>query len=169
MAFNDFKNVGSYIRSTNIWDPGEIENVKNISPELRDLLVKLYTNLTELTNVLSTKESAYYPLQEFVTSSLFFNPNNPDINNQRSEFRMVYNTGAIGAAPAPIPHGLTITSTWQLIHIFGGATDNVGNNYYPFNYSSTLNVRMTATNLVITNGTGVNFTSGIIVVRYLKN
>lgn len=171
---NQPANTGSFVPTTNVWDTGEIYAIESLDDQLRELLVRLYQNLNLMATVLNNKESGYYPLQEFLTSALYFNPNSTDVNKQRNEFLKVINTGALGAGATTKAHGITVDANWNLVYIYGSATDNIGNNYYPMNFTqnggtNNLSLRMDATDVIISNGTGVNFTSSIVIIKYLKN
>jgi hypothetical protein len=170
---NQAANTGSFVPTTNIWDVGEIYNVEGLSPEMRELLVRLYQNLNNMSVALNNKISGYYVQQEFNTSGLYFNPNSTDPNKLRSEFAITIDTGALGAGATTVAHGLTIDSNWKLTQIYGAATKTTGT-YYPLPYvdsAGVLNISlsMNATNILITNSSGITFNSSIVVIKYVKN
>jgi len=52
--------VGSFVPTTNVWDPSEIYSVDVTSPRFKELLVRLYQNVNLIAVVLNTKDSGYY-------------------------------------------------------------------------------------------------------------
>lgn len=173
MAFLSFKDTGSYVPTTNIWDTNEIYAIKDITPEFRDLLTKLYRNLNLMSIVLNNKISGYYVSEEFNTSALYFNPASTDPNQLRNEFSITIDTGALGAGATTVAHGITIDANWKLTQIYGAATD-ANTAFYPMPYASAggannISLSMNTTNILITNNSGVAFDSSIVVIKYVKN
>ena len=169
-------NTGNFIATTQVWDVQELFEIDVNSPEFKELLVRLYQYVNVIALATNNKTTGLYPLEEFVTSSQYFNPNSPatyavDSINQRPEFRRTYNIGALPIGVTTTAHGLTITNTWQFVQIYGAASDNVGFNYYPIPYADPAGdiiINVDATNINITNNTAINFTSCIVVLVYLK-
>lgn len=165
-------NTGSYVQLTPVFDVSRLYEVEIGSPEFRELLVRLAQQTNNISLVLNDKTSGYYLLEEFVTGSKYFNPNSPNPLQLRPEFAKTFNIGPIPpGALAPIPHGLAITNTWQFTEIYGAASDNVGFNYYPMPFAAagaSIELRVTAANIIIVNNTLVNFTSAIVTLKYLK-
>jgi hypothetical protein len=176
LQFSIPQNVGSYVGSTQVWDVNEIYKL-NIDQAFKELLVRLYQNINNVNNVLNLKTTGLYPLSEFVTSGQFFpDPNFSSFTGtvpaNRQIFRTTVNTGALAGGAKAVAHGIPVTSAFTFIYIGGVASDQVGLNYYPFNYanSSGNDLRMYAdgTNINIVNNTGINFTASYVVLEYIK-
>jgi len=170
---NQAANTGSFVPTTQVWDVGEIYQLKNIDDDFRELLVRLYQNLGNMSTSLNGKISGFYPLQEFLTSALYFNPASSDPLKQRNEFLTTVNIGALAAGATTVAHGITIDTNWKLVQIYGAATKTSGT-YYPLPYASAggannISLSMNATNILITNNSGVTFDSSIVVIKYVKN
>ena len=166
-------NTGSFVNTTQVWDLGQLQNVDITSPEFKELLVRLYQQINNIALVLNLKKSGYYILEEFVTSALYFNPNSTDPLMLRPEFRKTFNIGPLPGSVTTVAHNLAITNLWQFTHIYGVASDNIGFNYYPLPFASAagatnIELRVDATNIIITNNSGIAFTSSVVVLEYLK-
>jgi hypothetical protein len=168
------QNTGLFIESTAVFDVSRLYEVDVNSDEFKELLVRLYQNVNNIALALNLKESALYLLEEFNTSAQYFDP---ATNNQlllRPQFRRTYNIGAVAAGVTIVAHGLTIGATWIFTDIYGALTDNIVNNYYPLPWASAggatnIELRVDAANIVITNNSGIAFTSCIVTLEYLKN
>jgi hypothetical protein len=167
---NQLANAGVFVQQSPIFDVGELQDVDLNSENFRELLVRLYQQMTNISIVLNLKTSGYYTNTEFVTSELYFAPdNNPA--NMRSIFMMTVDTGVINPGLNPgIPHGLTIASTWRFISIYGAANNTSTNNYYSLPYAAAagIEVRLNATDIVIDNSTGLTFLESEIILKYIK-
>lgn len=166
-------NTGSYVQQTPIFDVSKLYEVEVNSPEFKELLVILAQQTNNISLVLNNKISGYYLLEEFVTGANYFNPNSTDPLQLKPEFGKTFNIGALPAGVTNVAHNLTITNTWQFTNIYGTANDNVGSNYYPLPFASAggatnIELRVNATNIVITNNSGINFTSCLVTLKYLK-
>ena len=165
-------NTGDFVHTTSLYDI-DMSALDVNSQDFKQLIVKLQQTVNNIALVLNRKESGQHILEEFVTGAQFFNPTDPNPLLLRPEYRKVFNTGAIGAGATVIAHGLTIDANWHLIYLGGGADDNAGFNYYPIPFSSAggaanIEIVMNAVNITITNNSGIAFTSGIVVVLFLK-
>lgn len=165
--------TGQFVSTTSVFDVGRLYEVEVSSPEFKDLLVRLYQQVNNLSVSSNNKISGYYLQEEFITSANYFNPNSPDPLQLRPEFRKTFNIGALPAGVTNFAHNLAITNTWIFTHIYGAASDNVGSNYYPLPFSSAggaanIELRVDAVNIVITNNSGINFTSCIVTLAFLK-
>lgn len=179
MPISDQSEYGSFIPTTYTFDIAQLYSVDVTSPQFKELLVRLYQNINNMILVLNTKESGYYALQEFVDGNIYFP--NPALNSTtaqspiyRQEFRFVVNIGALGAGVTTVAHGLNVQSTWSFTHIYGAASNFAGaGDYYPLPFASAggaanIELRVTNTNVVITNNSGVTFTNCYVVLHYLK-
>lgn len=171
---NQLSNTGSYVESSSVLDVARLYEVDVNSEEFKDLIVKLFQVVNNAQITLNTKESALYFTKEFVDGSVWFNPLTTNQLYNRSGFVMVVNIGAIAnAATATKAHGIEFTSTYSTTQIYGSGTDNIGFNYFPIPYigfgGSNITIDVNQTNVVVTNNSGVNLTSCIAVIKYLKN
>lgn len=72
MSFNLQNNIGLFVPTTNVWDIQNLEEGKDITPALKELLVRLYQNINAISLALNLKDSGYYVQQEFLTGQVFF-------------------------------------------------------------------------------------------------
>lgn len=166
-------NTGQFIATTAVFDVGRLYEVEVNSPEFKELIVRLYQQVNNISLSLNTKEFGYYLTEELINSSVYFNPISSNQLELRPEFRLTLDTGVINAGVNLIPHGLTIGATWKFTDIYGAATDNVGFNYLPLPFANVslagnIELRVDAVNVIINNASGIVFTSGIVVLEYLK-
>ena len=160
-------NTGLFRPTTTILDVSRLQDINVTSPEFKELLVRLYQTVSNIDIAVNLKESSLYFLEEFVTGQLWHNTADPDPNNQRQGFRKVITGTTLGAGVTNFAHGLTITSTWKLTHLYGGASDSVGMVYYPITHPL-IAAHVDVTNVVVNNTTGVTFDNVEIVIEYLK-
>jgi hypothetical protein len=167
------QNWGLYVPTTNVWDQAQLQQVNVNSEEFKLLLVRLYQNINDIAVALNYKDSAIYDTQEFVNGQQFFSNTANQPTKLRPDFRLVINTGTLPAGVTSLTHNLPITATWTFTRIYGTASDSVGFNYYPMPWAGAagafISLNVNATQVVINNNSGVNFTSGIVVLEYLKN
>ncbi len=180
MAYQDQTNPGLFVPNTFIWDVQNLYEVDVNSAQFKELLVRLYQNLNTIAITLNKKESALYPLAEFITGQSFFpDPSLSSTTTQapteRQVFRKVINFGALpNATSKTAAHGLTITSTYSLTRLYGGATDP-STAFIPLPYASptaanNIELSMDATNVTVTTGSDrTAFTTCYIVIEYLKS
>ena len=167
-------NTGSFIPTTNVWDVSQLYSVDVGSPEFKELLVRLYQNVNNIALVLNTKYSGFNLLEEFVNGKLYYNLVSSNPLDLRPSFTKVIDIPALGPGVNNFSHGLTIGTTWSFNYI-GGAVSNTGtNNYLPLPFASAggannIEVRLDATNVIITNNSGLVFTAGRIILEYLKD
>lgn len=170
---------GSFMPTTQIWDPAVIEQMDVTSPEFKRLIVQLYQNMNLMAQILNTKESGYYYQEEFVNGNVWFpNPaytsSTPKAPIPRQEFIKVVNFGSLpNTASKSVAHGLTITAGYRFTHIFGAATDP-STSFIPLPYASptlanNIELSVDATNVVVTTGSDrTAYTDSFIVLRYIK-
>jgi hypothetical protein len=123
------KLTGAFVPTTNVWDVSEVYGVKDLSPELRELLVRLYQNLNVMAQVLNIKDSGYYVLTDFVNGQKFFP--NPALNSTtatqptyRQVLRTVVNFGALpNAGTKSVAHGLPVNINYTFTRIYGCSTN----------------------------------------------
>lgn len=174
------KQYGAFIPTSYIWDLGELNDIEDIDPRLRELLVRLYQNLNNMALLLNIKDSGYYTQQEFVNSQLWFqNPVLTSTSSTNPSFRQVYrlviNFGALpNTATKSVAHNLRITPGYTFTRIYGAASDTTGFNYIPIPYASpvlanNIELRVDTTNVIITTGSNrSNFNITYVILEYLK-
>lgn len=148
--------------------PTTIQYPKN--PE--ELIIRLNKAYEDIATRLNLKQIGIFDLQEFLTGEQWFTTGNPQ--RTRQTFRHVYSIGAIPiGATVNTAHGLTQITAFT--HIYGTCITDVVD-YRPIPYSSVtaanqqIEIRVDATNIIITNGAASkNITSAIVVLEYLKN
>lgn len=165
---NNNTNQGMFVPTSIIYDAQRIKEVDINSSDFKQLLVRLYQSINIISLAINAREVGTYALEEFVIGNLYYNPVAADTSALRPIFRTTYNTGALGIGPnAGIPHGLPITATWQPVHIYGVAYDTANQVAWPMP-NSDITVWTDATNIVITNWSGIIFDVSSIVIEYSK-
>ena len=172
---------GIFVPTTNVWDVSQIYEIDVTSPQFKELLVRLYQNINNISVALNLKDSGYYITESFVNSQLFFP--NPIYNSStvatpgyRQVFRIVINFGALpNAGTKSVPHNIIVNSQYTFTRIYGTASDTTGFNYIPLPYASasgTDNIELfvDGTNVtVITTTNRSNFNVTYIVLEYITN
>ena len=165
---NQQQNTGSVVPTTQVWDVNEIY-AANLDPKMQELFIRLYQNLGLMADNLNKKEFGFYLNQVLVNGKVFYNPLSTDAglyatNDEmylRPNFRTVVRFTTIEIGANTEPHGLTIGSTWQFTDIHGVANSFTNNAYYPLLYGDStapgLLINLDATNVNITNNTGITF------------
>jgi hypothetical protein len=69
---NFISDIGSFVGTTNVWDVSQLYDVDINSDQFKELLVRLYQTVNNIALALNTKESGYYPLNEFMTGQIYF-------------------------------------------------------------------------------------------------
>ncbi len=123
--------IGSFVPTTNIWDVQDIQDINVNSPEFKELIVRLYQNVNLISNVLNTKESAFYLTESFNNSQVWFKPNSTTADDLRPCYSLVVDTGALGAGLKQVLHNITPAATWTFTKILGGAVNVAGLLFYP--------------------------------------
>lgn len=170
--------VGSFIPSSNIWDVSAIYQTEGISPQLQELLVRMYQNLNMMAINVNLKDTGYYDTTEFVDSCLWFP--NPAYNSTtttypayRQETRVVLYITSLPPGALSVNHNITVTpETTFTKPISGMANDTIGNNYYPISASGSgvdISVTANATQVTLVNNTAITFNVVYVVLSYLQN
>lgn len=170
------QNIGLFVPTTNIWDV--ITSIDD--PGTRELLIRLYQNINNISQVVNLKDSGYYVPQEFINGQVFFpNPANNSDTSTAPNYRQVYRV-AINFGPLPntgtksVPHKVTITTSTTFTRMYATASDPVGFNYIPIPYASntagaSIELNADATNVNITTGSDrTNFTICYVVLEYIQ-
>lgn len=172
---NSTQNTGFFVPTTNVWDVTELQDIDVTSPQFKELLVRLYQNINNISISLNAKDTGYYIDQEFVNGQNFFNPLSTNPLDVRTAFRKLIDFGALpNAGTKTVPHGITVDSNLTWTRIYGTATDPIALLGIPLPYASAtgqdIELSVDAVNVIVTttsNRTG--FTRCYIVLEYLKN
>lgn len=169
-------NTGAFVPNTFMSDASEIFNIDINSDSFKDMFVRLYQNLNLIQQTLNIKDSAYYDTNEFVNGQSFFAGANASsfgsqAVNRRQVFRKIINFGALpNTAAKSVAHEIPITSGYTFTRIYGASSDTTNKAFTPLpNASTDINLRVDATNVIIT--TGGNFASydtTYVILEYLK-
>lgn len=174
-------NAGAFIPTTNIWDVSQVYAVQDISPQLQELLIRLYQNLNRMSIVTNIKDSGYYVLSEFVNGQIYFP--NPDLNSTtaavpifRQVYRLVVNFGSLpNSSSKSVAHNIPITSATTFTRIYATSSDTIDKTYIPIPYASNtanknIELSVDATNVIITTGMAwPNYDTTYVVLEYIKS
>lgn len=175
------QDMGLFVPNTFLFNLQQINDIENIDPTLKKLLVQLYEDLNTMALALNVKTTGLYDTtDEFVTGSVFF-PDPANLNNDalRQEYRKVINFGALpDTTTKPVAHGITVNTSFRPTDIYGVAYDTANMIAIPLNYVSNgagpagttgnIEVWMDAMNInVDTTVNATNFDQCIIVIEYL--
>lgn len=178
-SINSQANFGSFVPTTNVWDVQQLQSL-NIDPQLKELLVRLYQNINNISVVLNTKDSAYYVLEEFLNGQIYFpDPNLNSTTSQKPTFRQVFRTvvnfGALpNAATKSVAHGITFDTNCSVTRIYGAATNSTSTSFLPLPYVSTVlnfQIALTVDNTNVNASTSSDYsdyTRTYIVIEYIK-
>jgi len=170
---------GAFVTTTNVWDVQALYDTDINTPAFKELLVRLYQNVNDISNVLNIKDTGYYLQQPFVTGQLYFP--NTNLNSSTAAaptFRPVWRyVVAFGALPntssKSVAHGLNINKAYTGAHIYAVATDTTGLKQIPIPYASAsgadnIQLDIDATNVTITTASDrTNFDICNVVWEYL--
>ena len=173
----NFTQVGAFVPTNFIWDIQQIQQLEEISPEFKELLVRMYQNLGLMATVLNTKDTGIYQLTEFVNGQRFFS--NPAYNSStavqptpRQDYRMVINFGALpNSTTKSVAHNIAVNAGTTFTRIYGAATDpdTLGIPIPNVDATNPVAINVDPTYVNITTVTDMTaFTSVIVVIEYLK-
>lgn len=169
---NQLENTGSFVPTTNIWEAQQFLEVDLNSQDFRQLLVRLYQNISNIAVALNTKDSAFYTTNQFVTGQVWFDPLSSNFDDSRTGFRIVVNMGPLNAGITTKAHGLPAGATWKFTYIGGVATNTGTLNYYPLPFAgvagNNIELRVDGANVIINNNSGATFTDAYVVLEFLK-
>ncbi len=174
MSFNLQNNTGLFVPTTNVWDIQNLEEGKDITPALKELLIRLYQNINTLSLALNLKDSGYYVQQEFLTGQVFF----PDADanaSGRQSFRTVVDFGALpNNTTGSMAHGIDVFNTFIFTRMYGCASDQIAMTYLPIPYASAnsaevIELSADSTNVYITTTSDLTaYTKTYIILEYVK-
>lgn len=172
---------GSFVPTNLIWDVQQLYQVDVTSPEFKELLVRLYQNVNNISLILNIKDTGMYNTNEFVNGQLYFS--NPANNSStaaspalRQVYRKVINFGQLpNAGSTSVAHNIPTNGMLTFTRIYAAASDTSGLNYIPIPYASasgTTNIELSvnSTDVTITTASNrSNFTVCYVILEYLKN
>lgn len=178
-SYNAQANPGLFVPTTNIWDVSRLYDINVNEPEFKELLVRLYQNINNISIALNLKDSGYYVLEEFVNGQLFFpNPALTSATSQTPQYRQVFrslvNFGVLpNTGTKSVAHNLVITSGFSFTRIYATATEP-STSFIPIPYASTtgdnIEISVDATNVTITTlSDRTNYTTTYVVLEYIKS
>lgn len=178
MALGPGNLVGSYIPQSNVWDVSQLYSVNVNSQEFKELLVRLYQNINNISIAVNTKVTGYYPLQEFVCSKLFFpNPSAPATQYPvyRQVMRLTINFGALlNTGAKSVPHGINVTNTTTFVGHHAWASDTTAKTFIPIPYASptlanNIELRVDSTYVTIETGSNrTNYNVCYVTLEYIQ-
>jgi hypothetical protein len=179
---------GNFIPTTSVWDVSAIYSTEGITPELKELLVRMYQNLNLMALSLNNRDNAFYDTNEVVNGQLFFpNPLNSSATQAYPAYRQVYrkviNFGALpNSGIKSAPHGITFTSNTTITRFYGAATQPLNSItpgvalFIPLPFASPIslidNIELSGdqTNVYVTTGIDYSsYTVSYIIVEYLQS
>ena len=174
MPFNLQDNIGLFVPTTNVWDVQNLEEGKDITPALKELLIRLYQNINNISIALNLKDSGYYVQQEFMTGQVFF-PDAHSSDDGRQSFRTVVNFGALpNNTTGSMAHGIEVFNSFIFTRMYGCASNQITMSYLPIPYASAATVDIIelfadATNVYITTSSDLSaYTQTYIILEYVK-
>jgi hypothetical protein len=126
-------NKGAYLPTTQIWDIGEKSS--------KDVLVKMYQDLSDMATMINNKETALFPRGEFLNGKRYFpDPALTSSSDKSPKMRQGYITSLLwkdstgvttlpNAAIRKMAHGVTCTASTVITNIWAGSTDPVAKKY----------------------------------------
>lgn len=170
---------GFLVPTTDVWNVGPIYDLE-ISEPFKDILVRLYQNLNNISLSLNARDLGYYDTQEFLNSQVFFpnpafNSSTPVLASYRAVFRKVINFGVLpNAGLKSVAHGITCLPSTSFTRIYATASDPVNFIYLPIPYASptlvnNIELSVDGTNVNITTGSNrTAFTICYVILEYLQ-
>lgn len=169
---------GSFIPTTQVWDVSQLYQIEDISPQLKELLVRMYQNLNRMAINVNLKDTGYYDIRPFVDSCLWFP--NPLYNSStgktptwRAELRNVIYLTSLPPGITNTPHNIFISPTTTFTKCISGmANDTVGSRYYPIGSSGPgvdISATLDATNLILVNNTAITFNFTYVILHWIEN
>jgi len=183
---NRANNIGNFVPTTQVWDVTDIAQVQGASPDLKELLIRLYQNLNRMAISINARQDGTYIQQETVNGSQWFpnplfNSSTPQSASPRQEFTKVVVIGAlpVSAGTKTVPHNIgnptTGTNTgYTFTFMNGAATDTSDRLYIPIPYASASddNIELSADyqNVYITvnSDSWASYDNCYVVLKYLK-
>lgn len=167
MAINRPGNIGSFLPTTIAFDEETIRNLDLKSDEFREFLIAVLNAYNKTALVVNTKESAYYYLDQFVTSGMYFpTTTNLSTTQGRPVARAVVNFGALpNAGTKSVAHNIpSFPDPTSAVRIYAAATQP-STSWIPIPFASpTLNKNIQ----LDVDSVNVNITTGIDYTAYTE-
>ena len=172
---------GAFIQTTQIWDASTLRDVDVTSPQFKELLVRMYQNLSIMAHSVNGKDAAVYDTKEFACGQMFFplpglTSSSSTTATHRPVLRKVINFGALpNAAAKTAAHGIAPNTSFIFTRIYGTSSDTTNRLYIPLPYASSvaannIEVSVDATNVTITTGKDMTaYTVTYVILEYLKS
>ena len=176
--------TGSFIPLTNIWDPETLAKDTN-SPESKELMVRLYQNVSNISQVINDKDTGIYDVSEFVCGQTFF-PNPAAYasglpNTRRQVYRVAVNVGPL-ANPGltTVAHNIPLNEASSVTRLYGAATcppttsPSFPGSYIPLPYiaptGGNIALYVDQTNVYVNTlaATTNMYTISYVIIEYLK-
>jgi hypothetical protein len=165
---------GLSLPTTQSLNLGQLNELKADSTQFKQLIVRLYQQLNQFALVINKKESGVYVSDtEVVTSKTFEYA--PD--ETYPIYMKLIDIGALGAGVTTVAHNITPATNLFFTQIYGAASlynanpllsQYVSLPWVSAGGAANIEVIVNGTNIVITNNSGIAFTSSQIVLEYGK-
>lgn len=165
---------GPSLPTTFVWELSVIQTL-NIDSAFKDLLLKLYQNISEMTDAINDKANGEYNVQLSTTNKQLFSSNPANVSQLRPGIAtvVVFPAGP-NAGSVTQPHGINCTTTTTFFIIQGAASKTTAAfSYLPLPFVSSVdvahNIQVTldATNVTLTSGSNYSAYSCIIILEFL--
>lgn len=183
--------TGLYIQQTPIFDVQALQEVEVTSPEFKELLVRLYQQINNISSAVNLKATGLKLNEEYRNSNNYFPTEQrgnyaPNQLEYRPVFQMVVDFGALpNAATKSVAHNIPIglstvagVNPYICVGLQGWATKpdtaGIGIRWIPLPYATEtangdIEVYVTATDVVVTTSIDYSaFTKTTFVLEYLK-
>lgn len=166
-------NTGSYVQQTPAFDVARLSEINVNSDEFKELIVQLAQQTNNISIVLNTKQSGLYIEDEFLNGNLYPPTTGTNQLEQRNEYQRLVTFAALNAGVNSMNHGIPVDANTKFTGFKGMANDPIGFNYYPLPWASAagatnIEVKVNATQIIITNNSGIVFATTPVVLFYLK-
>jgi hypothetical protein len=168
---------GSFVPTNFIWDIQQVLQLEEITPEFKELLVRLYQNLSVMADVVNSKDTGIYNTLEFVNSQQFFpnpayNSSTDIVASLRPDYRMVVNFGPLpNSGTKSVAHNIAVNGATIFTRIYATATnpDTLAIPIPNVSSSNPVAIDVDPTYVNITTTTNMTaYTQVIVVIEYLK-
>lgn len=173
---------GTFLPTTNVWDVSEIYSTDVNSEEFKELLVRLYRNINDISLAVNDKVTGTYDSQSEIITGKKLSPD-PSLSSSSSSSpveRPVYLKfiDYFGELPSSadtksVAHGIPGVSLHKFTKIYGVASDTTAKSYLPIPYASSttediieLNVDQTNVNITVGKDRSA-YTVYCIVLEYI--
>lgn len=166
--------LGAYVSTTEIFDPGRLNSLDVNSNEFKDFLNILTRVINDINLLVNLKDTGYYNLTEFVNGQNFFP--NPALSSltpanpiYRNVFRKTINFGPLpNASTTSIPHGIPVNAPYTFTRMYGCAS-NPGTSFVAIP-NQDIKLTADATNVTIqTFSAYAGYTTTYVILEYIKS